>query len=512
MGHLSVDLFPEAPLQISCKISSIKSRKATCDENFASNYSLPSVKMVDPQSFLAYREEALVKITPKGRTTIVNMHDPIECTSFVHATSSRRHSCFALAHIRDDGSGSALNLLRFHKDKKLGGRLKDGTMLPTGFFRKAPGPRDRQRLKQKFGPFLKDFGSINRVLTNLLRGRGLKPGEDVIVMVVNDGEVDLFLNFACSMDTYNLRDLMKNVLVFAGSKELVPLIEMTGAMALSHDSFGHVSRGASYGYLDLIFVDMMWYKSFSVYLLLRQRYNVLFQDVDLVWFRDPFPYFHDYVRRADALHAKSGTHTGGNNSSSASSRSHMGTSPHPEAFFSDDGQRTLRYSPFYANSGFYYLLASARTEHFAWSVVTAFDVLQATGSHQNVFTLRLLEGLDLTRIHPKLLSLTDFATGVMFHHNKTFMAGIRAGTERPYNFHMCWTANKGDKLKNFKNVSMWYLSEKAQIRALRPPAGALYRWALQQRSRGRITWASLNKEWVTLKKSVCAIMPDAPFR
>jgi hypothetical protein len=37
---------------------------------------------------------------------------------------SKRHSCFALAHIRDDGSGSAYNLLRFHKDPKLGGRLR----------------------------------------------------------------------------------------------------------------------------------------------------------------------------------------------------------------------------------------------------------------------------------------------------------------------------------------------------------------------------------------------------
>ena len=29
-----------------------------------------------------------------------------------------------------------------------------------------------------------------------------------------------------------------------------------------------------------------------------------------------------------------------------------------EAFFSDDGQRSLRYAPFYANSGFYYLLGT----------------------------------------------------------------------------------------------------------------------------------------------------------
>lgn len=219
-----------------------------------------------------------------------------------------------------------------------------------------------------------------------------------------------------------------------------------------------MSRGASYGYLDSIFIDMMWYKAFSVYLLVRLGYNVLFQDVDLVWFRDPFPYFKEHLAQHSHSHSRpgSGAAPGANpqslnsSSPSSSSSSHSGASQLPDAFFSDDGQRTLRYTPFYANSGFYYLLANRRTEHFAWSVVTAFDILQATGSHQNVFTLRLLEGLDLTQIHPKLLPLTKFATGVMFHHNKTFMEGIAAGTETPYNFHMCWTANKGDKLTNFK--------------------------------------------------------------
>ena len=101
-----------------------------------------------------------------------------------------------------------------------------------------------------------------------------------------------------------------------------------------------------------------WYKAFSVWRMLRQGVNVLFQDVDLVWFRDPFPFFHEYIRTA-AAKSVSGAH--------------------PDAFFSDDGQRSLRYSPFYANSGFYYLLCNPRTAHFAWSVMAAFDLLQTTG-------------------------------------------------------------------------------------------------------------------------------------
>ena len=36
----------------------------------------------------------------------------------------------------------------------------------------------------------------------------------------------------------------------------------------------------------------MWFKSFSVWLLLKMGFNVLFQDVDLVWFKNPLDLFH----------------------------------------------------------------------------------------------------------------------------------------------------------------------------------------------------------------------------
>jgi hypothetical protein len=38
-------------------------------------------------------------------------------------------------------------------------------------------------------------------------------------MVVNEGEVDLFLNFACSCQQHDIRTT--NILVFAGSLEMV---------------------------------------------------------------------------------------------------------------------------------------------------------------------------------------------------------------------------------------------------------------------------------------------------
>ena len=34
------------------------------------------------------------------------------------------------------------------------------------------------------------------------------------------------------------------------------------------------------------------------------------------------------------------------------------------------------------------------------------------------------------------------------------------GTERPYVFHMCWTAGRTDKLRYLKNMALWFLEPK----------------------------------------------------
>jgi len=36
----------------------------------------------------------------------------------------------------------------------------------------------------------------------------------------------------------------------------------------------------------------------------------------------------------------------------------------------------LQYTPFYANSGFYYLVANEKSTYFAWSIMAAMDAIQ----------------------------------------------------------------------------------------------------------------------------------------
>ena len=68
---------------------------------------------------------------------------------------------------------------------------------------------------------------------------------------------------------------------------------------------------------------------------------------------------------------------------------------------------------------------------------------------------------DRSHLQVQLLTLRDFPSGVKFNHDKPFMRGIKDRHENPFMFHMCWTRNKTDKLRNFRKSSMWYLTDSA---------------------------------------------------
>ena len=52
---------------------------------------------------------------------------------------------------------------------------------------------------------------------------------------------------------------------------------------------------------------------------------------------------------------------------------------HPEvdSFWQDDGARSARYSPFFANSGFYFLRANGKTRNFMHAMLVGFDQIMA---------------------------------------------------------------------------------------------------------------------------------------
>ena len=191
-------------------------------------------------------------------------------------------------------------------------------------------------------------------------------------------------------------------------------------------------EAGSYG--DRKFTAMMMAKIFCVHMVSRLQYNILFQDVDIVWYKNPIDYFES---------------------------NHMGF----DLLFQDDGGHSVRYAPYSANSGFYYVRHNAKTRHFLTSLLMAGDLVLKTFSHQQAMTAVLAEHASLFGLRVKVLSRDedDFPGGYHFHRQGgEFLREMFKGNKHPYIFHMSWTKSKDNKLLFLKQMGEWYVGRVLQ--------------------------------------------------
>jgi hypothetical protein len=265
----------------------------------------------------------------------------------------------------------------------------------------------------------------------------------VVVMVVNAGMVELLSNFVCAARARGIDT--GSIIVFATDLEAK---KVTGDLGLAvfydeEGGFGNLPTDEAKSYGDATFVAMMYAKVLAVYLPMMLGYDVLFQDVDIVWHEDPLPYFQDVGRAGDF-----------------------------DTYFSDDGARSLRYAPFSANSGFYYLRNNDRTVYMMTSLLYAGDSIIKTHSHQQTFISLITEHNSLYGLSIKVLNTEEFPGGKQYHHDREYMlkwmnGGIASGTVKPIMYHMCWTANKDDKLLYMQQMGEWFLKEECGGKSIR---------------------------------------------
>lgn len=115
-------------------------------------------------------------------------------------------------------------------------------------------------------------------------------GKTIVVQVVNFGQAELLFNFVCNARAKELD--LSNVLVFATDKETYDLVNELGINVFEvGDAFGEQPKGAAKRYGDRTFQVMMLSKVYCVHLINAMGYDVLFQDVDVIWYQDPIQYF-----------------------------------------------------------------------------------------------------------------------------------------------------------------------------------------------------------------------------
>lgn len=250
----------------------------------------------------------------------------------------------------------------------------------------------------------------------------------VVALALTQGDLDLLVNFACSLRRAGMDPGTANIVVFGGDEEVVSVAKSLGFHAFTHAVVKEVPAKHAAYYGDAIFLDVMWLKTLAAWVVSRCGYDVLFQDVDVVWFQDPLSFFLDPAQ----------------------------SPPETDGFFMDDGARSERFSPYPANSGFFFLRHNPRTQHMLQSMLFLQDLVIQWGSHQSVFIQTLEAHLLRHGLTVQILSKDLFPGGYIFHHEKDKLDDVREGRLRPFMFHMNWTAFKKEKLENFAAAGMWY--------------------------------------------------------
>lgn len=254
----------------------------------------------------------------------------------------------------------------------------------------------------------------------------------LVVLVANNGVMDFVLNFVCSCRAAKLP--VNNVIVYVGSKDAIRLVEDMGLKAIYSPGLGGMPANAAGSYGDDSFGSMMWLKVTAVYVALAAGYDVLFQDTDIVWFRNPLPLLQKVT---------------------------------VDTTFMDDGARTIRFTPFFENSGFYFLRYNPRTLQLMERMLRSASELAKTHSHQSTLTRYLTEVQHQCNLHVQILDQHDFPSGDQYHNDKKFLSAIKAGEKHPYVFHMSFTTSREDKVRYFTDIGMWKirsdLHECAQI-------------------------------------------------
>jgi hypothetical protein len=297
---------------------------------------------------------------------VIDMNDPYKDCSTIYLTRTGSllkmpaTKCVAVVKVQEGGSSPHFNSHRYGTMSNLTDQYQRDYL-------------DQQSFAAEvflLNLLLKDLDNVVKLFIQKM-GDPLLPNGDrrsVIIIVANEGVIDVLLNFLCSCRQAGIS--VDNLVVFLGQPQYADLIENMGAKTFYHEALGPIPTRAAGFYGDYVFGLMMWMKATSVYVASKAGFDVIFQDVDLVWLEDPLP-----LLRASVI----------------------------DFAFMDDGARTARFTPFFVNSGFYFQKYTKNTLYLMERMLKAMFEIANTHSHQSVLTHMITEAHDLMNLQVHFL-------------------------------------------------------------------------------------------------------------
>lgn len=245
-------------------------------------------------------------------------------------------------------------------------------------------------------------------------------GNAVLAMTLNRGHADLLENWVRSCEAHAIEVRSWTVIFALDDVTAERFAAMGFAVHCDTESYGVVSPEAAREFGDDTFVQMLFPMTAVVQDVLSLGYDVLYQDVDVVWRKDPAEFLFSSARRRF------------------------------DAQFMYDGPNPA-YGPRHVNSGFFFLRNSRPSRRFWETVFDNFDRMVHERSQQRVINSVLASPtcLDLAL---DVLPEADFANGHLFTWDDA--SGL---PEDPCVVHCSWTSNIDHKIRKYRRADLWYL-------------------------------------------------------
>ena len=246
---------------------------------------------------------------------------------------------------------------------------------------------------------------------------------NLIVMIFCDKFFPFFENWVASCDSNGI-EVRSRLIAFPLDSEARRKCARLGVSHVFLDPEHYVRTGSSDYFGDQNFKETVYYKNAVIVDVLKLPANVLFQDVDLIWFRDPFLYLDKMTDEFDIQIMYDGPNR--------------------------------HYAPLYANTGFIYISntdeARAVFQTALYNSSSIFDV----GSDQFPLNRIFSHFIGHNVLRLKVLPERQFLNGHLFSLQEG--ATERAGKWRDDGvvLHYSWTTDYAEKVEKIMKFGFEY--------------------------------------------------------
>ena len=374
---------------------------------------------------------------------LTNCHD-VNVVYLKHEAQASLDRCLALVA----GPG-AHHVLRWRKKRQEDSQQQSskvqslsyervGLRGEKGRFLSVPGPSAEALHRQRMLTFLTHLDDALHTLKPMVEravASSSRRNTAVVVMTCNAGYLPLLLNFVCASRARALD--LSQLLVFATDQASYDAASSWGLTVFFTETiFGSLSTEMAQTFADKTFGEMTYAKMVSVLLVNMLGFDVLFQDCDVIWYKNPLELFWNQTSLLNNY----------------------------DIIFMDDGNSSWEYAPFQANTGFFFVRHNERTRYLFTDFLFSGDLVARIGVDQSVMGHLLNQHSALHGLRVKTMDWHVFPGGREFGSQQPWVNGLieaaQAGrTEEAYIFHMHWTANRVHKVDYMRQAAMWYVRE-----------------------------------------------------